>query len=333
MQKIPGLNDLRIFEAAGRLQNFRLAGQELSLTHSAVSHRIRSLEEQLRLELFERQNGVRLTDAGRELHAAVTLSLDQLGAAIDRISQHHRSPRQVVRIASLPAFAAYWLLPRLHDFYLTHPDISLQIQASIELAELGENGVDLALRFLGKNPGAGNAANVQVHKLLDDYYYPVASPDFIARHQPALVEDLLTLPLLVHANTIGAGSSWSAYFKALGLPAQQVLRSISFDDGNLVLQAAEHGHGIAFERHSHVCGRIRQGYLQRVFDSGLHSQKHYYLLSTRQGLNITAVKCVHDWLISQAQEFVQQSGPELAQVQCLNLSVEDEVMPSSVTPG
>lgn len=323
MQKIPGLNDLRIFEAAGRLQNFRLAGQELSLTHSAVSHRIRSLEEQLGLELFERQNGVRLTDAGRELHAAVTLSLDQLGTAIARISQHHRSPRQVVRIASLPAFAAYWLLPRLHDFYVAHPDISVQIQASVELAELGENGVDLALRF-----GTGNWKNVQAHKLMTEYYYPVASPDFIARHQPATVQDLLTLPLLVHAHTIGAGSSWSAYFKALGLYAGQTLRSISFDDSNLVLQAAEHGHGIAFERHSHVSDRIRSGQLQRLFDSGLQSQSDYYLLSTKQSLKLSAVQCVYDWIMCQSMEFKKQGVMELAEIKCLNqtagINTEDE---------
>ncbi|MFZ6873836.1 LysR substrate-binding domain-containing protein [Undibacterium sp. Di27W] len=318
MRKIPGLNDLRVFEAAGRLQNFRLAGQELSLTHSAVSHRIRSLEEQLGLELFERQNGVRLTDAGRELHAAVTLSLDQLGTAIDRIGQHHRSPRQVVRIASLPAFAAYWLLPRLHDFYLLHPEISLQIQAGIELAELGENGVDLALRF-----GKGSWPNVQSNKFLDEYYYPVASPDCIARLQLGATADLLNLPLLVHANTIGAGSSWSVYFKALGLHAQQTLRSTSFDDSNLVLQAVEHGHGIAFERHSHVSARIKSGDLQRLFDSGVRSHNHYYLLSTKQGMNIPAVLCVHDWLMEQAREFSVQSAAELASIRWLGELEQD----------
>ncbi|MFZ6745499.1 LysR substrate-binding domain-containing protein [Undibacterium sp. JH2W] len=313
MRKIPGLNDLRIFEAAGRLQNFRLAGQELSLTHSAVSHRIRSLEEQLGLELFERQNGVRLTDAGRELHAAVTLTLDQLGTAIDRIGQHHRNPRQVVRVACLPAFAAYWLLPRLHEFYLLRPEISLQIQAGIELADLGNNGVDLALRF-----GKGTWPHVQSDKFLDEYYYPVASPDFIARLQPAATADLLSLPLLVHANTIGAGSSWSAYFKALGLHAQQTLRSISFDDSNLVLQAAEHGHGIAFERHSHVSARIKSGDLQRLFDSGVRSHSRYYLLSTKQSMSIPAVQCVHDWLMGQAQDFSAQSAAGLASIRWLD---------------
>lgn len=313
MRKIPGLNDLRIFEAAGRLQNFRLAGQELNLTHSAVSHRIRSLETQLALELFERQNGVRLTDAGRELHAAVSLSLEQLGTAIDRVSQHYSSPRQVVRIACLPSFAAYWLLPRLQDFYQAYPDISIQIQASVELEELGENSVDLALRF-----GTGNWANVQSHRLMSEYYYPLASPEFIARHQPIRPGDLLRLPLLVHAHTRGAGSSWSAYFRALGLPVQQALRSISFDDSNLVLQAAEHGHGIAFERHSHVSARVRSGHLQRLFDTGLQSHRQYYLLSTRQGLSNRAVQCAYDWLIRQADEFSVQSVTELAQWRCLD---------------
>lgn len=147
MRKISGLNDLRIFESAGRLQNFRQAAEELSLRHSAVSHRVRSLEDQLGIALFERQNGVKLFDAGRELHLAVSTSTAQLEESIDPITQHHGAPRILVRVSALSSFAAHWLLPRLNNFSLTHPTTSLQIQAGADLSDIGENGVDFALRF------------------------------------------------------------------------------------------------------------------------------------------------------------------------------------------
>ena len=106
MKIIPGLNDLRIFECAARLQHFRQAAEELHLTHSAVSHRIRSLEERLGMTLFERQNGVSLTDAGRELYGVVRHSLSALSAGIERTTQRYASTKKRVRLSLLPCFAA-----------------------------------------------------------------------------------------------------------------------------------------------------------------------------------------------------------------------------------
>jgi len=300
MGKIPGLNDLRIFESAGRLQNFRRAADELHVTHSAVSHRIRALENQLGFALFERQNGVQLTDAGRELYIVVNQSLAQLSVTIHGLTQQHRVKRNTVRISVLPAFAMYWLLPRLHSFYAEFPHISLQIQADTELAELAEHGVDLAVRF-----GIGHWPNSNAVQLLPDYYYPVAAPVFVARHAITSIEQLLGLPLLVHSNTKGAGASWSDYFKALNTTPPALLNTISFDHTNLVIEAAEQGYGIAFERHSNVAEKISQGKLQTLLNTFIVSHSCYYLLRNPDTLNDPIISKVHTWLLAQAEDFTK----------------------------
>jgi LysR family glycine cleavage system transcriptional activator len=312
MKKIPGLNDLRIFEVAGRLQNFRQAAQELHLTHSAISHRIKSLEDQLGLILFERQNGVQLTDAGRELHRSVTTSLSQLSESIANITQHHSTGKAIVRISVLPSFAAYWLLPRLKNFYQAHPEVRLQIMASVELAQIGERGVDIAIRF-----GDGHWPKLQVQHWMNEYYYVVASPELMRSKSLSRKEDVHEHVLLQHAQTLGAGASWLQLFKKLSIDAQTDFRQISFDDSNLVIQAAEHGHGIAFERHSLVAGRIDSAALVRPIDIGLRSQYQYYLVTDPSSNMNVATKKVLNWLEKESREFDEGHQAELSQVHWL----------------
>ncbi len=312
MKKIPGLNDLRIFEVAGRLQNFRQAAQELHLTHSAISHRIKSLEDQLGLALFERQNGVQLTDAGRELHRSVTTSLSQLSESIASITQHHATGKSVVRISVLPSFAAYWLLPRLKNFYNTYPDIHLQIMASVELAEIGERGADIAIRF-----GKGDWPKLHVQAWMDEFFYLVASPEYLRENKLSCVEDLLQHTLLQHSNTQGAGSSWLQFFRKTAINAHTDFRQICFDDSNLVIQAAEHGHGIAFERHSFVADKIKSKSLTRPLHIGLHSEYQYYLITDPDHLAYAPVKKVLTWLENESKEFALNHQSELGKINWL----------------
>lgn len=312
MKKIPGLNDLRIFEVTGRLQNFRQAAQELHLTHSAISHRIKSLEDQLGLILFERRNGVQLTDAGRELHRSVSTCLATLSDSIANITRHHATDKSVVRLSVLPSFAAYWLLPRLKNFYGDYPNIHLQIMASVDLAEIGERGADIAIRF-----GDGCWPQLQVQPWMDEYFYLVAAPELIRAQTLHRTEDLLQHTLLQHANTQGSGSSWLQLFKKIPMNSDKDFRQLSFDDSNLVIQAAEHGHGIAFERHSLVADKIREQSLSRCLHIGLRSQYQYYLITDHHSEKRSPVQTVLRWLEHERDLFVQLHQAELDRIHWL----------------
>ena len=112
---------LRIFESVGRLGSLTRAAHELGLTQPAVTYQIKRVEEQLGVTLLHRsQGGSRLTDAGEILFEAVQTSV----ANIDKAARDTRRSIQVpaVRIFTDFGFAAFWLMPRVTEFRLLHPD-------------------------------------------------------------------------------------------------------------------------------------------------------------------------------------------------------------------
>ncbi len=90
-RRLPPLNALRAFEAAARHLSFTRAADELNVTQAAVSHHVKTLEEQIGLPLFRRlSRGLILTDEGQTLFPAVRHAFDTLAEAVDRIAQHSR---------------------------------------------------------------------------------------------------------------------------------------------------------------------------------------------------------------------------------------------------
>lgn len=319
MKKIPGLNDLRIFEAAARLQHFRQAAEELHLTQSAVSHRIRSLEDRLGLTLFERQNGVSLTDAGRELYDVVKQSLDRLSEGIEQTTQRYAQHKKRVRLSLLPGFAAYWLLPRLNDFYQQYPEVEIQIEAGVEAVELGPRGADLAIRF-----GRGDWQNCHAQLFLHEYYYLVAAPVWLEQFAPLTMDDLRDKCLLLHANAHDPGASWEQLLAYFGCHSEDLKRTIRFDDSNLILQAALRGHGLALEKHSLVADLVRDKKLQQVLQVGLKSTRDYYLLCSDYSATIPEVKLVSDWLMLSAEEFSRNQSAALSSTYWCNLPATED---------
>lgn len=168
------LTALRAFEAAARLRSFKAAADELSVTATAISHRIRALERHLDKRLFVRQvRAVSLSPDGERLYAATREGLDIIASAIDTL----RTPTDpVVTLSVTPAFASQWLLPRLQHFQAAHPDIDLHIHASNLPADLDAGMADLAVRY-GTGPYPGH----EHHCLLADRFAPVASPALLER--------------------------------------------------------------------------------------------------------------------------------------------------------
>ncbi len=229
---------------------------------------------------------------------------------IERTTQRYASTKKRVRLSLLPCFAAYWLLPRLHDFYARFPDVELQVEAGVEVVELGPCGADLAIRF-----GHGDWQNCQSQLFLREYYYLLASPDWLARFAPQSIQDLHDKCLLQHANAQGAGASWEQLFAHFSCARTTLLHTIRFDDSNLILQAALRGHGLALERHSLVADLVREKKLQQVLQVGLKSARDYYLLSSDFSANTPEVRLVSEWLLQTAHDFIKTDSSVLAATQ------------------
>src|SRR5437868_7578189 len=189
----PSLRAIAAFEAAARHQSFAKAADELNLTHGAISHAIRSLEERLGSELFDRQGrGVSPTEPGRVLAGRVRLGIGLLSDAFETKPWIERSK---LVISVLPGFASRVLVPRLKRFHDRHPNIEIEVRANWSLAPVGEREIDVGLRY-----GPGGWAGLSAVKLLDETVFPVVSPDY-PRPLPATPRDLPDPQLTGHSES------------------------------------------------------------------------------------------------------------------------------------
>src|SRR6516164_5749309 len=125
-RKLPSLNGLRAFEAAGRLGSFQAAAKELNVTQTAVSHMVRILERRLGYELFRRKpNRLELTTQGQAFLSGLTDAFESIARLAEQVAAMHAGPVLTVGVA--PTLAVNWLIPRLPSFYREHPNVEVRM--------------------------------------------------------------------------------------------------------------------------------------------------------------------------------------------------------------
>jgi len=285
--RLPPLTTLRAFEAAARLGSFSRAAEEISVTHSAVSHQVRALERALGTPLFQR-NGKRvsLTEAGRHLAGRVGAALREIADAAEVVRRRDRG--RALTVSTLPSFAARWLMPRLGRFMEQHPEIDVNLHTSVALVDLERDEVDLAIRF-----GKGDWAGLEALKFMDDELFPVASPGFNRGRLPRRPAELAKLRLMRSDDEF-----WTPWFQAAGLRGIDEPQSPVFSDSALLLQAAVDGQGIALARRSIAEDDLRAKRLVRLFDIAAPAQGANYLVWPKGRLAANAA-LLRDWLLKE----------------------------------
>ena len=290
MARLPALETLRVFEVACRHGSYSEAARELHVTHSAVRQRIRQLEEELGLTLFERHgNRMVPTSSGLRLQAGVKGAFSELGAALGSL-QTRRTDAEIT-VSLLPVMAARWLVPRLPRFKDRFPDINLHIKTGQSLANFKSDGVDIAIRF-----GAGDWKGLRSIKLLDEEFFPVCSPGLNDGRLPKDPASILSMPLLIDRNL-----SWRAWFKSAGVMLDREITGTSFTDSNALIEAAVTGQGIALGRLSFTRSDILAGRLIRLSEHGLRvAHSHYAVYPTASEAN-PALMAFRNWLVEETQ--------------------------------
>jgi len=289
MSRLPPLSTLPVLEAAARLQSFSAAAEELHVTHGAVSHQIRSLEEYLNVSLFSRQGRrVVLTAEGAALADAVREALGRVAQAVEALSPKERERR--LRISTLPSFASRWLMPRLGKFLEANPQYEISVEASQGLANFITDGVDIAIRY-----GKGAWPGLHLERIAGDRYFPVCSPKFRRGKLPTKPAQLEGMPLFRTEP-----GYWEAWFAAAGLDMKPPVSGIDYNDAALYLQQAIAGEGIALTRSSLIGHDIVNGNLVKLFDIELPSDKSYFLACLPQYANSRKFRALRDWLMAEA---------------------------------
>lgn len=232
MSNLPSLRALYYFHQAALHQNFSRAAQSLNVTHSAVSHQIKQLEEWLGKPLFLRTNGrVQLTADGERLKVCSTQSFRSIEATCDKI---RAGDLHTLTISCAPSFLAQWLIPRINRFTSRHSEIALTFQTHIDLERVRSEHTDILI-VSHEQPVQQDIAATPIAV---DYIGPVCSPRF--SHSFHYETDFSTLPLL-HADTkLNAWSEWAKKTAARG----DFWAGTHFDNLTLAIQAARNGMGI-----------------------------------------------------------------------------------------
>ncbi|HNE41219.1 transcriptional regulator GcvA [Accumulibacter sp.] len=299
-RRLPPLGSLRVFVAAARSQSVTGAAAELHLTHGAVSHQLRQLQEQLGVALFERHGrGLKLTAQGAVYAEQVARALGEIGQATEQLLAMRDYRR--LRVSCMPSFAARWLLPRLGSFISHHRELDVEVQSSARLADIKGGEADVALRF-----GHGRYPGLSCRLLMRDWYYPVCSPEFIARHALLDPAQLGELPLLRSNDEL-----WQPWFTAAGLIVDEPQRGAVFDDSNLMLMAAASGQGVALARHTLALDGLASGALRRPFRLAVESPLSYYFICRLADEQQAGIVAFRAWVFEEAASYRAPDG-ELA---------------------
>ncbi len=310
--RLPPLNALRAFEAAARHLSFKKAAIELSVTPTAVSHQIKSLEEFLDLPLFRRlARALELTPHGEAMLPKVREGLECFAIAVENAHEHVAGGRLLV--LAPPSFATRWLVPRLRRFALTQPSLNLHIVRSrsaidsdSSLAPPGFDNIDLRdedsqvlIRF-----GLGNYPGFRVDRMFGSDYIAVCSPRLLQSATPLRQPSDVRFQVLLHDDSIAderARPSWSEWLRLAGVTGVDCSAGPHFSDSGLAFVAAVDGLGIALASRPLVAVAIAEGRLIAPFDITVVQQYAYYVVTPEAISDRPAVKSFRRWLLEEAK--------------------------------
>jgi len=283
----PPLDQIDAFVIAARLGNLTRAAEAMHLTVSALSHRMRLLEERVGQQLLARgPRGVVLTPQGQRLYDAVAGPIEAIEHALRRLGARTGN---ALTLSLIPSMGTAWLVPRLPGFLSQHPELGLSLQSSTHVVDFEREPVDAALRL-----GGGQWPGVQAELLFQEWLVPVASPDFIARHGKPSLAAIPSLPLLGDP-----AERWRDWFAAYGgePPARYVA---AFDDTETLHQAAAQGLGIALARQILAQPLIDSGRLVALTRKRLQAGFAHYLVYPERSLQHPGFQTLRGWLLQQA---------------------------------
>jgi len=288
MARLPSLNALRAFEAAARLGRMTLAAEELAVTHGAVSHQIKTLEDQLGCKLLDGpRNRLALTESGKRLLPVLTSAFEQIGRGVADISP---SGSRFLDVSCLGTLTMRWLIPRMHRFQSEHPTIEVRLTTDDGPVDFSRRLFDVAIRV-----GRGDwPADAQVTSLFSEHVGPVLSPNLLAPGGRSGSGDLRQLPKLHTQTRLWAWEDWISRTSSTDVS----LDGQKFEHFYFALEAATAGLGVAIAPWELVIDDIKAGRL--VAPLGFVESGQSYVALSRQGRKSPTTQFVR-WLEAEAK--------------------------------
>ena len=290
--KMPSLSGLRAFDAAARLGSFKAAAGELKVTPTAVSHQVRTLEEQLGFSLFVREvRKISLTEEGLELSLATSKAFSTLTEALTSLEESENR----ITVSTTPAFAALWMVSRVKDFEELNPGFSVKVTTSTKITDLArDRSVDLVIRY-----GTGQLIEGMFNRLLFKEKVGVfGSPQLLRK------SDITQLTLIETRwqNRELPKITWDHWLKKRGFNPKDFTKRRHFDEEQHVVQAGLAGQGLILISCLLVEDILARGWLEPFDPKCILDGLSYSILSTKERSRARKTRTFLKWLLDQAIE-------------------------------
>ncbi|MEX3007380.1 LysR substrate-binding domain-containing protein [Hoeflea sp. TYP-13] len=288
---LPPLPALQAFEAAARHESFASAAEELHLSQSAVSHRVRMLERHLGYSLFERlPRGLRLTENAKAYLPSVRKAFDMILGSTSGI--FGPSGEAVVTVRAPVSYSALWLTRLIDGFMTQYSDIEVRLVSSVWADRLAADETDLEFRL-----GHGHWPGYRAELVLRDPVLPVCSPSACA-HRAMTASELAEQPLI---HVLGTEDHWSLYFAAHGVGVSERLPHVRLDSSMAAAELAASGNRFALLQKRLVDPYLQYGRLVRASDHELAVDQGLYLLRSENADRMTPEAILlRGWLLHAA---------------------------------
>ena len=192
--ELPPLNSLRAFSSLAEAGSYTSAAARLDVTHAAVSQQVKSLERRPRVGIgHERPGGASGSPAKDNFWRETwTSPFGTIQRGLERLSDG--AANRPVQVTMSPAFATEWLMPRIAEFQQENPAITLLLNPTVKVVELGAGGFDVAIRYQDRRRPHSEAE-------------PVLISDMIVVGAPALLKGRdLSSPRLLARPSLASGA-------------------------------------------------------------------------------------------------------------------------------
>jgi LysR family transcriptional regulator, glycine cleavage system transcriptional activator len=287
MRRLPPLTAIEAFVQVARLGSIKAAAEALALSSPALTRRVQALERHLGHTLFERRHqAVALNADGERLLGEIGPSIDALALAMERAGGQSETMRLRLAIPSL--FASQRLMPSLPILRARHPDLHIDIDTGANRLARLDDGIDAAIAITAEVDPVLYSRRIDSNKVIAIGSRALKEGPNAIR-EPAQLADAT---IFVHRDMPESFAYWR---EAVGLPDLQPAAIDHFDSGQLILDAAAEGLGVAFMLESHLFGSSDER-LVRLFQQSVPSPYSYWFACRRSALARRPVKIFHDWL-------------------------------------
>lgn len=294
-RRLPSLSALRAFEAAARHGSFRVAAEELNVTHSAISHQVKALEQDLGVPLFARGGRtVQLTEEGQILYPVVRDSFDSMVGATDLLRRRQLTGTLTVQL--YVTVAMRWLLPLIPSFTRENPDIRVALSTSYTDWDFDRDHADAGIIFAMKRH-----SDLDYTKLYHGDLFPVCHPDLLTGD--AALKTLSDLGRHRLLDVYTAPDDWPRWLCAAGVDPESIERErASFDSYILALEAACAGDGVTLTNGLFAHADLKSGRLVRPFDVSVRQLAPLCFVCPKERRDEPRIAAFRKWLIERVEK-------------------------------